>query len=56
MQKPKYLLKSLHLTKFLSFLKKQERQFYLLPGIKFTFAPFGNGRGLVAQLVRAADS
>ena len=25
-------------------------------GIKFTFAPFGNGHGLVAQVVRAADS
>lgn len=25
-------------------------------GIKFTFVPFGDGRGLVAQLVRAADS
>jgi hypothetical protein len=37
-------------------LKKEERQICQQTGIKFTFALFGNGRGLVAQLVRAADS
>ncbi|GEM_PF-2206019 len=36
--------------------KKEERQIYLHIGIKFTFVLFGDGRGLVAQLVRAADS